>query len=230
MNEFNSLAMTLNQSFSDLWAGVISFLPSLLIAIIIFIVGWIVGAILSRVITQLLRSLKLDQAFKNTSVERGLEKAGFQLNVGKFIGELVKWFVIAVFLVASLDVLGLEQVNDFLQRVVLVFLPQLFVAVLILLAGALIAEVTQNVVRASANSARLPSANFLGKLAKWAVWIFAALAAMYELGIAAAFVQTLFTGVVVALALAFGLAFGLGGQEEAARYLKKAREEMSRRE
>ena len=141
----------------------------------------------------------------------------------------MKWFLIIVFLVAALDVLGLTQVNIFLQEVVLLYLPQVIVAVLILLVAAVIAEVMQNIVIGTAKAAHMTSAHFLGSVTKWAIWIFAVLAALNQVGVATAFVQTLFTGIVVAVSLAVGLAFGLGGQDAAGRYLEKVRGEIANR-
>ncbi|OGD68399.1 hypothetical protein A3I18_01690 [Candidatus Campbellbacteria bacterium RIFCSPLOWO2_02_FULL_35_11] len=215
----------LAQSFQDLWMGVVGFVPNLVVAIVIFVAGWIVGSLLGRVVSQITKSLKVDNALRSAGTEAVLNKAGFRLNAGKFLGELVKWFVIIAFLVASFDVLGLSQVNDFLQQVVLLYLPQVIVAVLILLVAALIADAMENVVKGSAKAAEVKSANFLGTVTKWAIWVFAILMALYQLGVAAAFVQTLFTGVIVALALATGLAFGLGGRDSAARVLKKLEDE-----
>lgn len=216
----------LAQSFQDLWLGVVSFVPNLIVAIVIFIAGWIVGSLLGRVVSQITKSLKVDNALRSAGTEALLNRAGFRLNAGKFLGGLIKWFVIVVFLVAAFDVLGLNQVNDFLQQVVLLYLPQVIVAVLILLVAALIADAMQSVVRGSAKAAEVKSANFLGNVTKWSIWTFAVLMALYQLGVAAAFVQTLFTGFVVALSLATGLAFGLGGKETAAGLLKKLEGEM----
>lgn len=223
----NTWADVITKSFQDLWVGVIDFIPELIVAIIVFILGWIIGAVLGKAVAQIIRSLKLDNALRGAGVESAVNRAGFNLDSGAFIGGLIKWFVIAVFLIASLDVLGLNQVNVFLERVVLNFLPNVIVAVLIMLVGVVIAEAMQNIVIGAARSAHMRSAHFLGVLTRWAIWIFAALAALYQLGVASAFVQTLFTGIVVALSLAFGLAFGLGGQDEAARYLANLRKEVS---
>lgn len=223
---FNDTSVILARSFNDLWMGIVKFLPQLLVAVVIFLVGWVIGALLSRAIEQVVKSVKLDAALRSAGVESALSRAGFSLNVGRFLGELVKWFLLVVFLVASLDVLGLDQVTLFLQQVVLLYLPQVIVAVLILLVAAVIADTMQRVVTGSAKAANIRSASFLGALTRWAIWVFALLAALYQLGIATTFLQTLFTGVIVALSLAFGLAFGLGGQEAAARYLEHLRKEM----
>lgn len=217
----------LTRSFQDLWLGVVGFIPSVIVALLIFIFGWLIGAGLGRVIAQVIASLKVDNALRSAGLEEVLERAGFTLDSGRFLGGLVKWFIIIVFLVASLDVLGLDQVNIFLQEVVLLYLPQVIVAVLILLIAAVVAEVTQSLVVGAAKAAEMSSARFLGSVTKWAIWIFAVLAALNQLSVATAFVQTLFTGIVVALSLAIGLSFGLGGQDAAGRYIEKMRKEVA---
>lgn len=218
-------ADVLNQSFMNLFAGLVDYLPNLFFAVLIFVLGWIIGAGIGRVIAQVVNSLRVDQALRAAGVERVLERAGFKLNSGAFLGMLVKWFFILVFLVASLEVLGLQQVTMFLTAVVLGYLPRVIVAVLILLAAAVIAEAAQRVVTGSARAANLHAANLLGSIARWAIWIFALLAALDQLGITP-FIQTLFLGIVVALSLAFGLAFGLGGQAAAARALERMEKEV----
>jgi small-conductance mechanosensitive channel len=205
---------------------VIQFVPTLVVAIVIFIIGWLVGVGVGRVVAQIVNALRIDQALKATGIEHVLARAGFQLSSGKFIGGLVKWFFIIVFLVASLDVLHLTTVNLFLSDVVLGYLPQVIVAVLILLVAAVVADAAKRIVEGSAKAASLSSAGFLGKVAQYAIWIFAFLAALAQLNVATAFVQTLFTGVVIAVSLAVGLAFGLGGQKAAERYIDRLSEEI----
>ncbi len=92
--------------------------------------------------------------------------------------------------------------------------------------AAVLADVVQKVVAGSAQAANLRSANLLGSLARWAIWIFAILAALDHLRIANDFIQPLFTGFVVALALAFGLSFGLGGQQAASRVIERMHEQV----
>jgi small-conductance mechanosensitive channel len=223
---FTTWADVLSQSFQNLFYGLANFVPNVIIAVVIFIVGWLVGAGLGRVVAQIVDSLRIDQALKSTGIERVLSRAGFALNSGKFLGFLVRWFFIIVFLVASLQVLNLTQVNDFLTTVVLGYLPRVIAAVLILLVAAVVAEAAQRVVAGSAKAAALHSAGFLGKVARYAIWIFALLVALDQLNVATAFVQTMFTGVVIAVSIALGLAFGLGGQASAARYLEHLQSEI----
>ena len=214
------------QSVQDIGAGLIQFIPDLFVALVIFVLGWIVGAVLGRIVSQIIKSIKVDNALRGAGLEEVFNRAGFNLDSGRFLGGLVKWFIIVIFLVASLEVLGLSQVTIFLQTVVLLYLPNVIVAVLILLVAAVIADVMQNVVVGSAKAANFGSAHFLGSVTRWSIWIFAILAALNQLGVASAFVQTIFTGVIVALSLALGLAFGLGGQDAAARYIEKVKTEV----
>lgn len=219
-------ADVLTASFQSLWYGVVATIPNIIVAVIIFVVGWLIGSAFGKVVEQVVKSLKLDAALKNTGLNTVVERAGFTLNIGMFLGMLIQWFIIIGFLVASLDVLGLTQVNEFIRDAVLSYVPQVIVAVLFILVGALLAELARDVVTGAARAAEVKSAGFAGTVARYAIWIFAILAALDQLQVASAFVQTLFTGIVVAISLALGLAFGLGGQEAAARYIEKVKQDM----
>ncbi len=216
----------LEQSFYNLLYGVATFIPDFLFAVIIFIIGWFIAVLLGRVVAEAIRAIQVDHALKMAGVGDVVQRAGYSLNSGAFVGALVKWFVIIVFLMASLQIIGLSIVTYFLEQIVLQFLPQVIVAVLIILVGAVVAEVAQGVVAGAARAAGIRSAGFAGTAAKWAIWGFAIIAALSQVGIATAYFQTLFTGLVVAMSLAFGLSFGLGGQEAAARFIEKTREGM----
>ena len=219
-------AGVLQSSFTDLWYTVVQFLPAILAAVIIFIIGRIVGIVLYRIVDQVVKVLRIDDALKAAGLNEVAKDAGFNLNIGRFLGTLVQWFIVIVFLVASLDVLGLNRVTIFLQQVVLLYLPQIIVAVLILILAAIVAEAVKNIISSSARAAGAHSGNLAGTVAKYAIWITAVLAVLNQLGVATEFVQTLFTGLVVALSLAFGLAFGLGGKEAAARTIERIRGEI----
>ena len=215
------------RSFQDLWFIAINFIPNLVFAVVIFIIGWVIGSIVGRVLAQVIRALRLDDALRGAGLEELMSRAGFGLNSGRFVGEIAKWFIVVVFLMASLEVLGLTQVNIVLQSVVLVYLPQIIAAVLILILAAVVAELAKNVVVASARAAGTHAVYFMGALTKWVIWILAFLAALSQIGIAAEFAQMLFMGVVIGLSIAFGLAFGLGGKDAAADYIGKLRKEMA---
>lgn len=217
----------LTSSFQGLWYGVVQFVPNFIVAIIILAIGWVVGTIIGRAIAQIFRSIKVDEALRKTGAEEALERGGMRLNSGAFVGGLVKWFIIVVFLVGAFEVLGLDQVNLFLQEVVLSYLPRVIIAALVLLAAGVLGDLMEKVVVAGARAAHFQWAALSGTVTRWAIWIFAILVALSHLGIAVGFIQTIFTGVVIALSLAIGLSFGLGGQEAATRFIEKVRTDIS---
>lgn len=217
-------------SLQGIWYGVAGFVPTLIIAVIIFAIGWVLAALIEKLVESIFKTLKIDAALKSAGLEDVVDRAGYKLNSGAFVGALVKWFIIIVFLIASFDVLGLSQVNFFLRDVVLSYLPQVIVAVLVLMVAVVIAEAMQKLVIASARAAHVKSAHLLGVITKWAIWIFALLTALFHLGIAPGLIQTLFMGVVVALALAAGLAFGLGGRDAAQKIIERTVKTVTEKE
>ncbi|TSC70480.1 MAG: small-conductance mechanosensitive ion channel [Parcubacteria group bacterium Gr01-1014_46] len=217
----------LNASFQALWVGVITFIPNLVVAVVILCIGWAIGALVAKGISHFMKMIKFDEALDKAGFAQVVKRAGLDLNSGHFIGGLVKYFVIVVFLIASFDVLGLDQVTNFLRQIVTGYLPQLIIAVLVLMVGGVVGDVLARVVTASSKAANVAQANFLGVVSKWAVWVFAILVSLSQMGIAGAFIQTLFTGFVVAISLALGLSFGLGGQEAAGRAISRVQEKMS---
>lgn len=214
-------------SLQGLWIGFVNFVPKLIFAIIIFIIGWTIGAVVSRALAQVINALKINKLFETIGAKSVLDKAGFKLDVGAFIGEIAKWFIVLVFLIASLDVLNLDQVNLFLREVVLGYLPRVFIAALLLVIATLVSDAIRRLVEGSAKAMGVHSARMAGSIAKWAIWIFVTIIVLSELGIAPAFMQILFTGIVAMLALAGGLAFGLGGKDAASRVVQKMRDSVA---
>ena len=214
-------------SFWSLWSTLGMFLPAVIAALIWFIVGWIIAVALYHVVVEVVKALRINEALKATGASEAAQRAGFNLDVGKFLGILVEWFVILVFLVAALDILGLGTVNLFLQEVVLLYLPRVIVAALIIIIGAIAAQAVRGVVTHSARAVGAHGANLAGTVSKWAIMVFAILAALSQLGIGTDLIQTLFQGLVIAAALSFGLAFGLGGKDAAARTIERVRAEIS---
>ncbi len=221
---FQTWGSAFTASLQNLWYGFISFVPALFVAVIIFIVGWVVASIIGRAVAQVISALKIDKALASAGVDDVLSKAGLTLNTGNFIGWIVKWFIIIAFLVASLDLLGLTVITDFLSNKVLGYLPHVMVAALILIIATLISDTAGKVVVASAKASGVRLAGLLGTITRYAIWIFAFLIALSQLGIAQELMFTLFSGIVAMLAIAGGLAFGLGGKDAAARTIEKLRE------
>jgi hypothetical protein len=220
---------TFTISLQNVWYGVADFVPNLVIAIIIFAIGWVLATLVERLIESIFKALKIDAALKSAGLEDVVKRAGHSLNSGLFVGALVKWFVIIVFLLASFDVLGLSQVNVFL-RDVLDYIPSVIVAVLVLMVAVVVANTLQRIVVASAKAAHVRSAELLGRVTKWAIWIFAILAALYNLGIASSLIMTIVTAVFAGGALAIGLAFGLGGKDAAQKIIEKTISNITERD
>ena len=219
----------LSDAFTGIGVQVLQFLPKLVLAVIIFIAGWVVGSVLCEVVSKIVKAIKIDSILESAGAKGLINRAGFDLNAGAFLGGLVKWFIIIVFLVTALDVLNLEAVNMFLTSVVLGYIPQVIVATLIIVVAAVLADLAQKVLAGGARALESKQAGFVGGIARWSIWIVAILAALNQLGIAGGMMQTLFTGLVAMLALAGGLAFGLGGKDAAAGYLEKLRSDISNR-
>ncbi len=220
MTYINTWGDVFTQTLQNVWLGVSAFVPNLIIAIIIFAIGWILAVLIEKLVEHLFKALKVDEALKSAGLEEVIKRAGHNLNSGLFVGALVKWFIIVVFLIASFDVLGLTRVTEFLNEVVN-YLPQVIVAVLILMVAIIVAQAMEKIVIASSKAANISSAVMLGKVTRWAIWIFAVLTALFNLGVASAIIQTVITAVFAGGALAIGLAFGLGGKEVAQRLIEK---------
>ena len=216
-------------SLQGLWLGFVSFVPNLIIAIIVFIVGWVVGSVVEKALANVIGALKLDRLFQSAGVSDVLAKADIKLSVGGFIGGIVYWFIVIVFLMTSLEVVGLTQVNEFLSEVVLRYLPQVVIAALVLILATVISDAMRRIITGSAKAANVRSANMLGTIAHYAIWTFALIIALSQLGVAPQFMQILFTGIIAMLAIAGGLAFGLGGKEAASKAIDRVKDQMSSR-
>jgi hypothetical protein len=226
MNGVQTWGEAITMSLIGLWERMINFLPALIGAIVVFVLGWIVAVVLGKVVERAMKAAKIDVALEKVGFHKRLAEVGISATASEFIGGIVKWFLVLVFLMAATDILGLMQVTDFLNNIIL-YIPNVVVSVVILAIAFLVGNFTYNVVKGSTKAAGVMSATLLATISKWAIIIFAILAALIQLGIATSLVSTIFIGIVAALALASGLAFGLGGKDEAAMILKKLREEIT---
>lgn len=195
----------------------LSFLPAIIGAIIILVVGWVLASFLGRLVTMLLDRIGFERAAQRTGISGFVSRAGVQdARVSRVLGELVKWFIRLIFLEAAAEAVHLTAVTAVLNSIVL-FIPNLIVAVIVLMVGALIARFVGDLVRGSASEMGFGNPNLLATIARVAIIGFAILIAVNQIGVAAALVNTLFAAIVFAIALAAGLAFGLGGRDTASR-------------
>lgn len=217
---FQTVATTeiVRASLITLWANVAAFVPKLIAAVVVFLIGWLIAVLLGRVAYHLIKALQINRALEGLGFRVALERGGLKLDAPKFFDELVKWFFIVVFLMAATNIVGLAQVTEFL-RVVVFYLPNVIVAALVLLIGVLLARFLEHSVRASVKAARLASANFLAMLARWSVLIFSFLIALDQLRVAPEIIRIFVMGVVAMVAIAGGLAFGMGGRDLAGDWL-----------
>ncbi|MFC1612973.1 hypothetical protein ACFL23_01440 [Patescibacteria group bacterium] len=223
MNQLETWRSVITSSFQNLWIKGINFSPNVISAIIVLIIGLIVAKILSRFVTQTLRYLYLDKAADSLGIKEKMQKIGIKIDISKIAGLVVKWFFIIVFLVAAADILRFTQITDFLNKVLL-YIPNVIIAVVILMLGIIFANFIYGMVKASVHVTQLGAAEFIASVAKWAILIFTVMAVLVQLRIAAELVETLFKGFVAMIAIAGGISFGLGGKEKAKKAIDKLME------
>ena len=216
-----------NASLQNLWLGFAQFAPKLIVAILLFIIGWVVGSVVAKAFAQVFAALKVDKLFSSIGADDLFRKAGMNLNTGHFVGQLAKWFVVIAFLLPSLSLVGLDYIASFLQSDVLGFLPRVFVAAFILIIATIVSDALSKFIMAGSKAMNINSSRMLGTVAKYAVWAFAFIIALGQLGVAETYMNTLFAGIIGMIALGGALAFGLGGKDAAARFLAKLGDETS---
>ncbi|MGC9046681.1 MAG: mechanosensitive ion channel family protein [Minisyncoccia bacterium] len=214
-------------SFQNLWISAVHVLGQLVGALIVFLIGLIVAAGLDALVQRIINAIKLDKALASMGVEEYLARADISLNSAKFLGKIVYWFFVIVFLLAASDILGLSTLSSFLQSVVM-YIPNIVVAVLIMITAVLLANVLKKIVFGAIKSSKLHSAGMISSLTWWSIFIFGFLAALYQLGIAVTIINTVVIGIVGMFALAGGLAFGLGGKDYATHLINKTREHLEK--
>jgi hypothetical protein len=201
-------------------------LPSIVGALLLLVIGWIVAGIAGGFVARLLRKVGVDQLATKAGITAFLQRARLKLDTPGLVGGIITWYVRLIFVVMAANAVGITAVSNVLGQII-AFIPNLLVALLILGAFAWLAGVTRNLVTGATESAGVPNSGVLATLAYATVLGFGIVAAASQIGVAATLINILFTGIVAALAIAFGLAFGLGGREEAARVLGDWRGQVS---
>jgi hypothetical protein len=196
-----------------------SFIPKLLGALVLLLVGWLISRALEALVTRGLRMIRFNQIADRAEIDQFLAKAGVRMDPASVVGKMVYWFVMLSFVLSAFGALGLGQVEGLLTQIV-GFIPNVIVAMVVLLLGALAANFVANLVRGSVATARVGSPDLLANIARGAILVFAVIMAMDQLEIAPTIVNTLWMALVGMFAVAGALAFGLGGRDLAGRMLE----------
>jgi hypothetical protein len=196
--------------------NLLGFLPALVGALIVLILGWIIAGLLAGLVERVLKTIGFEKASESTGISGFIRQAGSGWTASKIVAEIVKWFIRLVAIQAAASILGLTQISAAINAVLL-WLPNLVVALVILVVAALVANFVAGIVRGATSEMGFASPGLMANVARYAILAFAVVAAINQLGIAPTVVNTLLIGTVGAVALALGLAFGLGGRDVAAR-------------
>ena len=221
------------QALQGLWQAFLNFIPVLIGAFIVFVVGWFVSAGVGRLVAGILKRVKFNHFFERGSWRETLKKAEIKVDAAGFIGAVVKWVLVIVFLLAAVDILGLEGFANFLGGV-LAYLPNVVVAVLIFVVTVIVVDIVEKLVRAAVEGVKIGYGQFVSAIVRWAIWIFAILAILRQLLVVPELVEIVFGalvyGVVAFLVISIGIAFGLGGKEVAAELLQDLKRKLKKEE
>ncbi|AWL01702.1 MULTISPECIES: mechanosensitive ion channel family protein [Stutzerimonas stutzeri group] len=210
--EFDPWTQSLLAAMSSLWASVAAFIPRLFGALVVVLLGFVVAKLLDTLLSKVLAKLGLDRLMAGTGLTKLLGRAGIRIPVSALIGKVVYWFVLLIFLVSAAESLGLERVSATLDMLAL-YVPKVFGAALILLAGVLLAQVLSGLVRGAAESVGLDYANGLARIAQGLVIIISISVAIGQLEVKTELLNYVIAIVLITFGLAVALAFGLGSRE-----------------
>lgn len=207
-------------AFGNALSGVFSFIPRLVGFLVILLIGWLVGIAVAKVLTAVLRKVGFERLSRRIGMTNLEQRMGMRMDSAQILGKVAFWFIFLIFLVPATDALGLPTVSSTLT-VLVNYIPNIFVAILVLFLGTLLGVLAGDIVRGTATASRAGNPEVFGKIVCWAIIGFACLIALQQLQIAPVLITVLFTSIVGGLALAFGLAFGLGGRDPAQRLLSR---------
>jgi small-conductance mechanosensitive channel len=218
-SQVSSWGETMMASLTGAFAMLFAAIPRILGFAVIIIVGWLISSLIEKAIAAVLRAIKFNDLAERSGFAGFVRKMGTNTDSAGMLGAIVKWFIRLIALVVAFDALGLPAVSDVLRQLLL-WLPNLVVALVVLVIGGLAANALSRIVRGATAQAGLGNPGFLAKVASVAVWAFAIVVAVNQIGIATTLVNTLFMATVGAVALALGLSFGLGGRDTAGEIIR----------
>ncbi|HWV11216.1 MULTISPECIES: mechanosensitive ion channel family protein [unclassified Pseudomonas] len=216
--ELDPWTQSLISAMTALWTKVAGFIPNLFVALILVLLGFVVAKLLDTLLSKLLGKLGLDRLMAGTGLTKLLSRAGIQVPVSTLIGKIIYWFVLLIFLVSAAESLGLERVSATLD-VLALYLPKVFGAALVLVAGVLLAHLVSGLVRGAAEGVGLDYANGLGRIAQGLVIIISISVAIGQLEVKTDLLNNVIAIVLISVGLAVALALGLGSREIAGQIL-----------
>ena len=197
-------------------------IPRIIGFIVIIAVGWFLAGLLARGIAALLRAVRFDAMAARTGIADFLRRTGTRHDATGIVAAGTRWLVRIVVVLVAFDSLGLTGVSGVLERLLL-WLPNLIVALVIIALGALAARAVGDLARGAAAKSRVGNPSAVANMARIAVLAFTVVIALNQLNVAEVVVNTLLIGTIAAIALAAGLAFGLGGRDLASETLENWR-------
>lgn len=199
--------------------------PSIFWSGLVLLLGILVAKWMAALTCAFISRIRLNQILKRMGLEEALSKIDASLNAPKFFGELVKWFFIVLSLMASSEILGLTQFSQFLEKVIGYF-PNIFISALIFVVAVFLSDFSQKIVVGTLKEEKITYSRFLGRMIRWAIWLLAILAILYQLQITPSLILVIFIGMVATTSIALGIAFGLGGKDLAVKILKELEEKF----
>jgi len=213
---------TIIQALPSIWY----FILKLLGAILVFVIGWFIALGVGKIVAEILTKIKLNQVFERAGWKSALEKAEVKVNPSEFIGAIVKWILVVVVLLAVADILGLLVFAGILKDI-LGYLPNVIVAVLILVAAVIVVDIVEKIVRTAIEGIKVGYGHLVSTIVKWSIWVFAILAILQQLKFQPAdWIIELINYAFIGIVAMFAIAFGLGGKEVAADILQDLRKKL----
>ncbi|MFT5782083.1 MAG: small-conductance mechanosensitive channel [Pseudomonas sp.] len=216
--EFDPVTQGLVGAMAAVWSKVAVFIPNLIVAMILVLVGFVLAKLLDTLLSKVLAKIGLDRLMAGTGLTKMLARVGIQVPVSTLIGKIIYWFVLLVFLVSAVDQLGLERVSATLD-VLALYVPKVFGAALIMLAGVLAAQLLSGLVRGAAEGVGLEYANGLGRIAQWLIIVISLSVAIGQLEVKTELLNNVIAIVLISVGLAVALALGLGSRQIAGQIL-----------
>ncbi len=203
-----------------LWYRLLDFLPQLVIALAVLILGWLLAKLARKAVIRFLKLIRVDVAAEKAGVENFLIQGDIKYTTVTILANVIYWFIMFAVILAVVNSLGLQGADELFSKIIL-YIPNVIIAILVLIFGTLFARFVRGATSAYLSNIGIEGADFVSKIAQWALIVFVISIALEQLSIGGQILISAFQLAFGALCLALALAFGLGGKEWAARILEK---------